>query len=289
MSTENNRQLLEAMYGQLWSILFPDGELFAALSQSLHPRPSTMLYDLVGALGVTADSLVLDAGCGQGQHSCALARQFGCHVIGLDLVATNLDQARATAKQEGLSEQVSFLQGDIQELLWASDHFDLIWCRDMLAHVQKIETALSEFARVLKPQGAMVCYVTAATDLLEPQEALRLYTPLNIVPTNMSPSFLEHAFTVSGLQIAACERIGSEWKEYQQENKGMYTPLLLHLARLQRNRDHFVQVLGEQSYALALAADTWEFYQFLGKLCPMVYTLRKVEGVSARMVEPQSS
>ncbi len=230
-----------------------------------------MLYDLVGALGVTADSLVLDAGSGQGQHSCALARQFGCQVIGLDLVATNLDQARATAKQEGLSEQVSFLQGDIRELPWASDHFDLIWCRDMLAHVPQVETALSEFARVLKPQGAMVCYVTYATDLLEPQEALRLYTPLTIVPTNMS------------------QRIGSEWKEYQQENKGMYTPLLLHLSRLQRNRDHFVQVFGEQSYALALAADTWEFYQFLGKLCPMIYTLRKAEVASSRTTGPQPS
>ena len=114
MSTENNQQRLEAMYGQLWSILFPGGELFTALSQSLHPRPPTMLYDLVGALGVTADSLVLDASCGQGQHSGALARQFGCQVIGLDLVATNLDQARATAKQEGLSEQVSFLQGEYE-------------------------------------------------------------------------------------------------------------------------------------------------------------------------------
>lgn len=169
-----------------------------------------MLYDLVGALGVTADSLVLDAGCGRGQHSCTLARQFGCQVIGLDLVATNLDQARRTAQQEGLSEQVSFLQGDIRKLPWASDHFDLIWCRDMLAHVQGVETALTEFARVLKPQGAMICYVTCATDLLEPQEALRLYPPLNIAPTNMSPSFLEDAFTLSGFQITACARIGFE-------------------------------------------------------------------------------
>lgn len=275
MDTENNQQRLDAMYEQLWSILFPGGELFTALSQSLHPRPSTMLYDLAGTLGVTASSLVLDAGCGQRQHSCALARQFGCQVIGLDMVESNLAQARANAKREGLSEQVSFLQGDIHKLPWDSEHFDLIWCRDMLAHVPQVETALAELARVLKPQGAMLCFVTYATELLEPREALRLFTPLNIVPNNMSPSYLENAFTSAGFEITACERISSEWKEYNQENHELYTPLLLHLARLQRNRDHFIQAFGEHNYALALAADTWEFYQFLGKLCPTVYSLHR--------------
>ena len=100
---------------------------------------------------------------------------------------------------------------------------------------------------------------------------------------------MEDAFTLSGFQITACERISSEWKEYQQENNGMYTPLLLHLARLQRKRDHFVQEFGEQSYALAVAADMWEFYQFLGKLCPMVYSLHKTEGVFSQTTGPQPS
>ena len=62
------------------------------------------------------------------------------------------------------------LEGTIEELPLADASADWIWCRDVLVHVD-VERGLAECARVLKPGGRMLAYVTLATDLLEPREA----------------------------------------------------------------------------------------------------------------------
>jgi SAM-dependent methyltransferase len=51
---------------------------------------------LIDALGLGADALVLDVGCGPGRHAHALARR-GCRVVGIDIAERFVALARADA------------------------------------------------------------------------------------------------------------------------------------------------------------------------------------------------
>ena len=72
----------------------------------------------------TADSQVLEVGCGAGQHSIELAR-LGFKVTGYDMSLQLLIQAAELAQREGL--QVDFLQGDFKEVN-LEDRFDAAFC-----------------------------------------------------------------------------------------------------------------------------------------------------------------
>jgi ubiquinone/menaquinone biosynthesis C-methylase UbiE len=232
-----------------------------------------MMYDVAAEFGLGADDTILDVGCGRGSHSCELVRRFGCQVMALDLVGSNLRQAQAAVTEAGLTERVTLYQGTIDTMPFEDATFSLIWCRAMLIHVPDLRQGLLECARVLKPGGAMIVYTTFATDFLETTEATRLYEPLGVVTENLSRSRVEEAFRNAGLRVLCAEPIGSEFMEYQEETDGRCSRALLRMARMIRAREQFVAELGQARYDVLLAAYHWVVYLLLGKLSPTIYTL----------------
>ena len=87
---------------------------------------------------------ILEAGCGTG---LLLGRtlEFAKSSTGVDLSAGML----AKAKARGLS----VTQGSVTELPYADESFDLVFSVKVLAHIENIEGALSEMARVTRPGG----------------------------------------------------------------------------------------------------------------------------------------
>jgi ubiquinone/menaquinone biosynthesis C-methylase UbiE len=234
-----------------------------------------MLYEVASACGVGASSLVLDVGSGRGNHSCALAQRFGCPVVGLDVAQFHVEQGRARAVQEGVSDRVSFVQGDIEALPFEDERFDFLWSRDMLMHVPAVPRALAECARVLKPKGAMLVYTTVATGRMEPKEAAWLYAPFGLVPESMDEDAVEAAFQASGLQMHSKEQLGSELMEWVEEHEGRASRELMRLTRMLRKREYYQELLGARRYEVALANYHWALYILLGKLSPTLYILRK--------------
>jgi ubiquinone/menaquinone biosynthesis C-methylase UbiE len=275
MSTNNPHDRMESIYEHLWSA--HHGELYSELDKSLKPRSSAMLYDIVAELGINARSTVLDVGCGRGNHSCELALRFGCRVIGLDPVASNLEMARRMASEEGVTKLVTFQQGGIEAMPFEDATFDLIWCRDMLVHVRELKQGLAECVRVLKPDSAMLVHTTFATDLMEPREAACLYEPLSVVPENMSSAYMEEAFQDAGFQISSRDPIGGEWIEYLEEHEGRTLKMLLRVSRMMRASERFVAEFGQSAYDVALALYVWNIYLLLGKLSSSVYVLNKTD------------
>jgi hypothetical protein len=105
------RELTELFAGQGW----PDGG-DALLRRSLGPRSPELLLDAPGWLGLQAGGLVLDAGCRDAGHAIALARRYGCRVLGVDLVAAWLPGGLAEAAAAGLAGRVDLVQGDLETL-----------------------------------------------------------------------------------------------------------------------------------------------------------------------------
>lgn len=89
---------------------------------------------------------VLDLCCGQGTLTARLVTA-GMDVIGLDFSNAMLE--RATRAAPG----ASFVHGDAQELPFEDNRFDSVVCNFGMMHIPDQPKALSEIARVLKPDG----------------------------------------------------------------------------------------------------------------------------------------
>lgn len=96
----------------------------------------------------------LDAATGTGRHALRLARQ-GIQVTAIDQSPEMLAVARASAEQAGRS--IDLHAGSLEELLpFVDEQFDLVICALALCHIQNLRGAVREFARVLRPGGAVI-------------------------------------------------------------------------------------------------------------------------------------
>lgn len=96
------------------------------------------------------DLRVLDVGCGGGLLAEEFAR-LGCAVTGVDPSEESLAAAREHAATLGLAIEYQRARGEA--LPFAADSFDVVYCCDVLEHVDDLRQVLSETARVLKPGG----------------------------------------------------------------------------------------------------------------------------------------
>ena len=86
------------------------------------------LREMVRALQLPKGSRGLDAGCGIGLQCLLLVNEVGFtgHVTGLDVSAEMLDRGREIVKEAGLSERISFQEGDVANLPFDNNAFDWV-------------------------------------------------------------------------------------------------------------------------------------------------------------------
>ena len=93
---------------------------------------------------------VLDVGCGGGLLAEEFAR-LGCDVNGIDPSAKSVQVAREHAGMSGLTIRYCRAAG---ESIPFHDHaFDIVYCCDVLEHVENPEQVIGEISRVLSPGG----------------------------------------------------------------------------------------------------------------------------------------
>jgi ubiquinone/menaquinone biosynthesis C-methylase UbiE len=97
---------------------------------------------------------VLDIGCGNGWVSLYLAAR-GIAGVGLDSSMTAIDEARRTAREQGLADLTQFDVGDGLALPYEDASFDAVFDRGFFHHVPEDEYQryLSEVTRVMRPGG----------------------------------------------------------------------------------------------------------------------------------------
>ena len=267
----------EELYG--YGSAFAEYEAFAAaLDHSLAPRGSGLLFDLVAGLGLPPGSLAVDVGAREAGHCIELSRRFGFTVHGVEPVRRHLEgAARALAAADPeVAARVRMDEGVAERLAEPDGSVDLIWCRDVLGHVQDLTAVFGQFARVLRPGGAAVIYQMTATDWLTPAAAARLWPPIGAYASSVDPRRFEAAIAAGGLTVVQCIQLGGEWRERDEEDGGGRTCReLLYVSRLLRNRPAYRERFGADAYEAMLANCLWGVYQMIGKLNPRVYVLRR--------------
>lgn len=108
---------------------------------------------------------LLDIGCGAGHHSKDLA-QRGYNVTGIDISPNGLRQAVKIRDINNLS--IDFILGDIENIPFDDNVFDIAFCSLILHHFPKREKLLREIARVTKKY-----FVTFEVNSLDPISFIR--------------------------------------------------------------------------------------------------------------------
>lgn len=114
---------------------------------------------MLAAASIADGERVLDFGCGNGQSSrdAAQATPTGW-VVGADLSAAMLDQARRQAEAEGLSN-VEYVQADAQVHPFDTEGFDIAMSRFGSMFFADKEAALANIAAALRPGGRLLLVV----------------------------------------------------------------------------------------------------------------------------------
>lgn len=178
------------LFGGLWGPY--DAQLFEE-SVALFRRR----LDLIGFdTGIFAGKTVLDAGCGGGRNTIAMARLGAAEAHGIDLGAQGIEDA---ARRASSLPNVRFRQGSVEAIPYPDASFDIIWCAGVLMHTEHDDRTLDELARVIRPGGLLYMLVYATGGMRWP--LIQLLRPL---AAQIGQERMEEAVERSG--IAANKR-----------------------------------------------------------------------------------
>ena len=128
-----------------------------------------VLRSAIQTLQLPLGSQGLDAGCGNGLQALLLAEAVGPagHITGLDLSPEFLAYAKDVVKKAGLSERISFREGDVNQLPFDEDTFDWAWSVDCVGYAPIEPLPLvNELTRVVKHGGTVAILAWSSEQLL---------------------------------------------------------------------------------------------------------------------------
>lgn len=108
---------------------------------------------LVRIANPEAGQRLLDVGCGNGAAAIHLATTFGLEVTGVDIDPEQIDAAVEASTDLAAAH---FLVADATHLPFAAGEFDLVHTSKATHHIREWQQALTEMARVLKPDGQLL-------------------------------------------------------------------------------------------------------------------------------------
>jgi len=108
---------------------------------------------ILSLLDAKKDEKILDAGCGFGLYSLALANN-GVNVVGVDIDEKQLSTAKEWAGKLSLPN-AQFEAVNICKLPYKDESFDKVLCVDVIEHILDDNLAISQLARVLKVNGTL--------------------------------------------------------------------------------------------------------------------------------------
>ncbi len=123
------------------------------MGDSLHPGGLALTTRLGQLADIGPDSVVLDAGCGQGASTVHLAATTGCRVVGITLEQEGVAAGEQLAERRGLQALVSFRQGNLLEIPLEAESFDAVLLECVLSILPDKAAALNRLRDALRPGG----------------------------------------------------------------------------------------------------------------------------------------
>jgi len=109
-------------------------------------------------LGIQADEVVLDVGCGVGGPAREISAFTNCNIIGLNNNDYQIARATVYADRQGQGDKVTFVKGDFMKMPFPDNTFDRIYSIEATCHAPSLKGVYAEIFRVLKPGGTYATY-----------------------------------------------------------------------------------------------------------------------------------
>ena len=155
--------------------LFSTGLAFVA-RYILPGRPEKIAADLIKALELRGDEVILDVGTGRGLYAIEAAKKLSRgKVIGIDIWDTKnvpqylyhhklsqpsgntLENVKRNVEIAGVRKKVEFINMDAHALQFRDGYFDVIICAYVISHLGRYrDSVLKEIRRTLKAGGRLV-------------------------------------------------------------------------------------------------------------------------------------
>jgi SAM-dependent methyltransferase len=120
------------------------------------PDARELLFE---AVAEARPSRVLEVGGGEGELAERIVPELGAELVGVDQSERMVEIQRG----KGIDARV----GDVQELPFSDEEFDVAVAAWMLYHVPVVDRALAELARVLRAGGRLVAVTNSTEHLRE--------------------------------------------------------------------------------------------------------------------------
>ncbi len=125
---------------------------------------------------------VLDVAGGTGDIAFRiLNRSAGAAVTVSDINAEMLAVGRKRAEKAGLADRLAFVDANAEDLPFSGNRFDAVTIAFGIRNVPRIDKALSEAFRVLRPGGRFLCLEFSAVDVAVLDRVYDLYS-MNVIP-----------------------------------------------------------------------------------------------------------
>lgn len=174
-----------SLFGSLWKNL--NSEQFKDSVELFTKRAIANDFDLDWLKGKTC----LDAGCGSGRYSVALALHGAQQITAVDVSPTGLETAKNNAKE---FKQIQFQKASVLNLPFPDESFDLVWCAGVLHHTNDFHKGLTELTRVLKQNGKLFLLVYGSGGL-----RWKVIKAVRPIARDLGQEFIDRAIQNSGL------------------------------------------------------------------------------------------
>lgn len=105
---------------------------------------------------LTCGQRILDVGCGAGAQTIDLARATDARIVAVDSHEPFVSRLTTRAAELGLTERITPIVGDMNELAFPDASFNVIWCEGAIVIIIGFAKGLSTWKRLLIPGGHMV-------------------------------------------------------------------------------------------------------------------------------------
>ena len=156
VSTEHDKDFIFPT-GRGWAeeLDYPQPELSRVPDASVESFAGVANHWVLGS--IERGAVVLDLGCGAGTDLLIAAQMVGPEgrVIGVDMTASMLARARASAGEMGVDDRVELHESLIESLPLADASVDVVISNGVVDLVPDKEAVFAEIDRVLKPGGRL--------------------------------------------------------------------------------------------------------------------------------------